>query len=301
MPLRRVFPAAVAAVGLLTGVAGAAADQTPKAPSARAATHLTANSATSKAKAINPTLWNSFITDEGTDGYAWNPTANGGSGFNPGGYSIAYFEPSNLVRRANGSFTVTASPGTLQPGYKWTSGVLSSYGAFSITGGYISIDAQMPTLNDGALPGLFLLPGPGNPKNDEIDIFEGGMKLGTDNANHNFSGFVHYKSQATGDTVRVRASLSGVYHDYGLKWVPGKSLTWYLDGEQLIQVTSKQFTIPSRAMELIALLDIVSKQAASWHTLPTILQNYRMNVKSIVVAPLSGPAPWATTASTTAG
>jgi beta-glucanase (GH16 family) len=300
MRLRRVFPAGLAAVALLTGVAGAAADQTPKASGFRAVTHVSANRATSKAKALNTTSWSPFITDEATDGYAWNPNADGGSGYNAGGYANAYFESSNVVRRANGSFTISATPGTLQPGYKWTSGVLSSYRAFSINGGYISIEAQMPTLTDGAWPGLFLLPGPGNPRNDEIDVFEGGMTLGTDNANHNFSGFVHYNGKVTGDTIRVRPSLSGVYHDYGLEWVPGKSLTWYLDGEQLIQVTSKQFTIPSGAMELIVELEIVSKQAASWHTLPTILQNYRMNVKSIVVTPLSGPTPWATTASTTA-
>ena len=76
----------------------------------------------------------------------------------------------------------------------------------------------MPTMTDGAWPRRLRLPGPGNTSNDEIDLFEGGMTLGGDNANHNFSGFVHIDSvKATGDTIRVRPSLAGVYHDYGHK------------------------------------------------------------------------------------
>jgi beta-glucanase (GH16 family) len=300
---RRMFPALLVAVALSSTVAGAATAQVARSWRP-AATPLTADRASSDAKALglaplNTTSWSPFITDEQTDGYAWNPTSNGGSGFPPGGYAIAYFSTSNLVRHANSSFTITATPGTLQPGFSWTSAVLASYGSYAINGGYISFDAQMPTLTDGAWPALFLLPGPGNAVNDEIDIFEGGMTLGTDNANHNFSGFVHINNQkATGDTIRVRSSLAGVYHDYGLKWVPGKSLTWYLDGQQLFEVTSKKFPIPSGPMELIAQLEIVSQSAESWHTLPTVLQNFRMRVQSITVAPLSGPPPWATTTAT---
>ena len=49
-------------------------------------------------------------------------------------------------------------------------------------------------------------------------------------------------------------------------------------------------------MEFVVTLEIASKQAASWHTLPTKLEKFRMRVKSINVAPLSGAAPWAATA-----
>jgi beta-glucanase (GH16 family) len=292
----RALPIAIAAVSLMTSAAGAAG-RTPSS-SVPVAAHTGTKGLTANAKPLDTSSWDPFITDAATDGFAWNPETGGGSGYNVGGYSIAYFESSNVVRHPNGSFTVTETPGTLQPGYKWTSGVLSSYGAFSVTGGYISIEAQMPSLNDGAWPGLFLLPGPGNTKNDEIDIFEGGMTLGTDDPNYNFSGFVHVNAKASGDTLKVRSSLSGVYHDYGIKWLPGKSITWYLDGRQLFQVTSKNFTIPTGTMELVAELEMVSPQAKTWHSLPTILQNYRMNVKSIVVTPASGPAPWTTPTST---
>jgi beta-glucanase (GH16 family) len=175
-----------------------------------------------------------------------------------------------------------------------------SYGSYSLDGGYVAFDVEMPNLNDGAWPGLFLLSGPGNTQNDEIDVFEGGARDGKSGANHNFSGFVHINdTKATGHIVRVPSNLAGAYHDYGLKWVPGKSLTWYLDGKQLFEITAKQFKIPSGPMELIATLEVVSSQAAGWHTLPTVLQNFQMRVQSITVAPLSGPAPWATTATST--
>jgi beta-glucanase (GH16 family) len=299
---RQVLPALLAATALFSTVAGAAAAQTASG-SRSATTSLTANHASTDAKYRGPApldtaSWSPFITDEVTNGYAWNPTPNGGSGFTPGGFEAAFFSSSNLVRHTNGSFTITATPGTLQPGFSWTSAILASYGSYSIDGGYISFDAEMPSLTDGAWPGLFLLAGPGNTENNEIDLFEGGMTLGTDNANHNFSGFVHINNtSADGDTVRVHSSLAGVYHEYGLKWVPGKSVTWYLDGKQLFEITAKRFPIPSGPMELLATLEIVQHGAASWHTLPTVLQTFRMRVQSITVAPLSGPAPWATSTS----
>ena len=48
-------------------------------------------------------------------------------------------------------------------------------------------------------------------------------------------------------------------------------------------------------------LEIVSHAAGTWHTLPTVLQNFSMRVQNITVAPLSGPAPWAATTPTPAG
>jgi beta-glucanase (GH16 family) len=298
-----MFPAVLIALALSSTVAGAATSQTARSSRSRT-TSRTADRSSGDAKALAPaplntTSWSTFLTDEGTDGYAWNPSPDGGSGFNSGGYAVAYFSPSNLVRHSNGSFAITATPGSLQPGFTWTSAVLVSYGSYSVDGGYISFDAEMPNLTDGAWPALFLLPGPGNTKNDEIDLFEGGVRLGKSGADHNFSGTIHINNmKAKGDIVRVRPSLTGVYHDYGLKWVPGKSITWYLDGQQLFEITARQFTIPSGPMDLIATLEVVSSAASSWHTLPTVLQNFVMRVQSITVAPLSGPAPWATTTST---
>jgi beta-glucanase (GH16 family) len=301
---RQILPAVLVAIALSAAVAGAATAQTARS-SRPAVTSRAADRASSDGKELAPaplntTSWSTFLTDEGTNGYAWNPGINGGSGFTAGGYPVAYFSPSNLVRHPNGSFTITATPGSLEPGFTWTSAILVSYGSYSVDGGYISFDAEMPHLTDGAWPALFLLSGPGNTQNDEIDLFEGGVRLGRSSADHNFSGTVHINdTRSKGDIVRVRPSLAGVYHDYGLKWVPGKSLTWYLDGMQLFEITSKQFTIPSGPMELIATLEIVSRGASGWHTLPTVLQNFQMRVQSITVTPLSGPAPWATTTPTT--
>ena len=52
--------------------------------------------------------------------------------------------------------------------------------------------------------------------------------------------------------------LGAAYHVYGLKWVPGQSLTWYVDGTQIGQVTSAQAPIPDDPMELIVALDVAS-------------------------------------------
>lgn len=284
----------VAFLALCSGVAGASesggqAVQTPN--KASSASRLVDR------QLVNTESWHPYITDEGSLGNAWNQTVTDGSGFNPGGYDAAFFSTSNVSRNADGSFTITATPGSSQPGFQWTSGVLSSFNDLSIDGGYVAINAAMPTLTDGAWPGFFLLPGPGNPQTDEIDIFEGGIKLGAVTPNEVFSGTIHSGTLQKGLVLKVRPKLSGSYHVYGLRWIPRQSLTWYLDGKQLFEITSKQFVIPSGVMEFVVTLEIATKEAASWHTLPTNLEKFRMRVKSISVAPLSGPAPWAASAS----
>ena len=60
--------------------------------------------------------------------------------------------------------------------------------------------------------------------------------------------------------------LGAAYHVYGLRWIPGPSLSWQVDGTQIGQVTSAQAPIPADPMELILALDVASPSTSGWHT-----------------------------------
>jgi beta-glucanase (GH16 family) len=46
------------------------------------------------------------------------------------------------------------------------------------------------------------------------------------------------------------------------------SITWFLDGSRLAEVTSTQSPIPDEPMELIMSLQVADSATWSWHTMP---------------------------------
>jgi beta-glucanase (GH16 family) len=148
-----------------------------------------------------------------------------------------------------------------------TSGVVSSYGNFEFDGGYLQISMKAPS-GDGAWPGLWLMPGKGagsSGDNFELDIQEGGY-TGSGPANQAFSYHLHTPSGTFGGVVDTGVDLTAAFHTYGINWIPGQSITWYLDGKQIAQVTSAQVPIPNEPMELIMNTQVANSNAAGWHT-----------------------------------
>lgn len=240
--------------------------------------------------------WNPYITSGAAGGTPWNANGRGGSG--PEDYrhvvDLEYDLPGQ-VRVHNGLQIVaqrTPTVGVLagqQFAYPWRSGAVSTYGYFEFTGGYVQIDAKMPTA-PGLWPGLFMLPGAGRAgkaDNAEIDIFEGGY-LGQGNPADNFSWTLHRGSAHLGGVTNVGTDLGAGFHLYGLDWVPGKSVTWYFDGRQVGQVTSAQMAIPNEPMELIMDVQVANGLAGSFHTLTSSATPPldTMEVRSVKVFPL---------------
>ncbi|MBR0900221.1 family 16 glycosylhydrolase [Bradyrhizobium tropiciagri] len=147
-----------------------------------------------------------------------------------------------------------------------TSGAVSSYGKLEFDGGYLQISMKAPS-GDGAWPGLWLMPGAGSSSGDnfEIDIQEGGY-TGNGPANQAFTWHLHTPSGTVGGTVNTGIDLTAGFHTYGINWVPGKSITWYLDGKQIATVTSAQVPIPNEPMQLIMSNQVANSSAAGWHT-----------------------------------
>ena len=248
------------------------------APAGFAASQLIFNDSASS-NALNTSEWNTYITAAGSAAQPWNSNGAGGSGVAGGSpnYDADYDLPGQ-VSEANGVIdiraTETPTEGMLggSPSlYPFASGVVYTYGKFEFTGGYVQIEAKMPG-GSGMWPGLWMLPGSGatgvtSYDNFEIDIFEGGGIDGPDStADYVDSWHLHYPGGVYGASTLTNTNLTTGFNTYGLNWVPGQSITWYLNGAVIGQVTSAQATIPSEPMELIMNLQVAHANTSSWHT-----------------------------------
>ncbi|WP_051442728.1 glycoside hydrolase family 16 protein [Mesorhizobium sp. WSM3626] len=217
--------------------------------------------------------WRTYITSNAAKGWAWNSNGSGGS--TPGGPYNADYDMPSQVTLSNGVLDLTAvrqaisgvnQGGTTQT-FPVTSGAVSSYGNVEFNGGYLQIAMKAPS-GDGAWPGLWLMPGQGagsSGDNFELDIQEGGF-TGSGPADQNFSWHLHGPSGWVGGTIDSGTDLTAGFHTYGINWDPGKSITWYLDGKQMAQVTSSQVAIPDEPMQLMMNNGVANSNAAGWHT-----------------------------------
>ncbi|TPI22138.1 glycoside hydrolase family 16 protein [Mesorhizobium sp. B4-1-1] len=216
--------------------------------------------------------WHTYITSKAANGWPWNTNGSGGS--TPGGPYNADYDVPSQVSVSNGTLDLTAvrqpisgvnQGGTAQT-FPVTSGAVSSYGNFEFNGGYLQISMKAPS-GDGAWPGLWLMPGNGAGSGDnfELDIQEGGF-TGSGPADQNFSWHLHGPSGWVGNTIDSGIDLTAGFHTYGIYWDPGKSITWYLDGKQMAQVTSAQAAIPDEPMQLMMNNGVANSNASGWHT-----------------------------------
>jgi beta-glucanase (GH16 family) len=225
--------------------------------------------------AANPIDWNSFLTSAGAGGVAWNTNGKGGS--SPASYPNydAEYDLPGQVSELNGVINIratkTPTAGFIGDGptvYPFASGVLSSYGKFEFTGGYVQIEAKMPH-GAGLWPALWMLPGAGVKGADtyEIDIFEGGSNGGPGGSPSDvYAWHLHTPDGIFGAYTNSHVDLTAGFDTYGLKWIPGRSITWYLNGNVIGSVTSAQATIPDEPMELIMNLAVANASAASFHS-----------------------------------
>jgi beta-glucanase (GH16 family) len=215
--------------------------------------------------------WHTYVTSNAANGWPWDGNGSGGSF---GGYYYADYDMPSQVSVSNGTLDLTAIKqpvtgilnGTAQT-YPITSGVVSSYGNFEFNGGYLQISMKAPS-GDGAWPALWLMPGQGagsSGDNYEIDIQEGGF-TGSGPTNQEFAWHLHTPSGWYGGVVDTGVDLTAGFHTYAIDWEPGQSITWYLDGRQMGQVTSAQTTIPNEPMQLIMNNGVANTNATGWHT-----------------------------------
>jgi beta-glucanase (GH16 family) len=214
---------------------------------------------------LDRTKWNTYITSRAANGWPWNANGFGGSGMNGGGLNAEYFSPSQVA--VDNGLSLSAVRRSVRAGTTWTSGVLTTYGKFEFDGGYVQIKAKMPA-GAGMWPGLWMLPGPGagNGDNFEVDMFEGNYLMRGASPNDVDAWHLHTPSGMAGGLADTGVDLAAGYHVYGLRWVPGKSITWYVDNKVVGSLTSAQSAIPNEPMELILDLQVADNAASGWIT-----------------------------------
>jgi hypothetical protein len=216
---------------------------------------------------LNAVNWQSFMTSSASGGSPWNSNGSGGSGLG-NTYNADYFNPPQTTQ-SNG-LTLTALQSSILGDVGGTpttfpvrSGVVNSYGKQAFNGGTIKIVMKVPAGN-GSWPSLWLLPATGG-DTFEIDIFEGGF-TGAGPPNNAFAWHLHQGATTHGGVVNAGVDLTLAFHEYSIVWLPGVSITWFLDGAQIAQVTNSTTPIPNQPMFLIFSMDVGNAASGSFRT-----------------------------------
>jgi beta-glucanase (GH16 family) len=218
---------------------------------------------------LDTSKWNTYI---GSEGIRWNDR-----GLLPAPYSgpntplkeeIAMFAPSQVG--VDNGLTLTAQQNTnlLSRAYPWISGVVTTEGKFSLpaSGWYVQVKAKMPDSRYGMWPAIWFERGPAGLPDNELDLQEGGEQDFSDPNIEMHSNF--FSDQGVVQrAVNTGVDLSEGYHVYGVQFTPNKSITGYLDGNQVWQIlASSGITISAEPYEIILQLEVASQQRLYGHT-----------------------------------
>ncbi len=242
-----------------------------------------------------------------------------GSGQQSGSYydPYSYYPTSTITSGTHlmgggGTLTLTAAPSTHfnatggQLGYTWAGSAISSYGHIYLptSGGYIQFSAKQPDSSNGAQASLRLLPGTSFPAAPEIDLMQTGYLIGNCTLNCSGDGgasvntlqFMAFGS--TNDAYYTGGTdLSAGYHIYGLEYIPGVSLKYYLDG-QLIQTYTT--SVPSANYSVIIDLQMMNSNTSGYHTVLSGSSSYNFAVRDMQIYSLPTTASASLSAPTTA-
>ena len=219
---------------------------------------------------LDPTKWVTYL---GSSGTVWNnygslPTPYSGPNVPGSGNEVAMFGPSQVS--VDNGLTLTAQRNTNQYAgtYPWISGVVTTEGKFSLpaTGWYVQVKARMPDQSRGMWPAIWFLPGAPGPAFNEIDGYEGGfVGPGDPNTLMNSDYFANQGQQD--QLAPLGFDSSAGYHVYGVRYVPGQSITAYVDGRQVYQVlASSGVSITSESYQIMLELQVAAQQTSGWHT-----------------------------------
>jgi beta-glucanase (GH16 family) len=189
--------------------------------------------------------------------YPWSNDGRGCTNF--GNPELQWYLPSQVQVSDDALHLVASNTLTLgrtrngdPTPYGWRSGMVTTYGSFALTYGYVSVEARLPK---GPLlwPTLWLLP-TSQKFPPEIDI---ASTLGDDTSHvrvvyHPVSGKQHIRRVPTTDR-------STGWHTYAVNWQP-KSITWSIDGKTVSRYTGRT---PSRAMYFLAALAVANFSGGS--------------------------------------
>jgi hypothetical protein len=262
--------------------------------------------------------WDYGVTNKAANGYPWGATGsapNYGSGGTPPDFDAEYYYPSQVYQTSAGAPAATpgtyvpnafsssgsglsikaqAAPTSFDPGngytYTWYSGAINTYNHFEFGGNgthvYLQASIQMPATNvngtnvcNGSWTGPWMMPGPGASSDAASDDFEFESGYQT-----NGSGplmILGVQETMTEYPYTSPSDLAADFHTYGIDWVSGTSLKFYIDGVLISTYTSSVPTNP----HIINLAFLVSNSTANYWHCPILYPNQTMtlNVQEVQV------------------
>jgi beta-glucanase (GH16 family) len=149
--------------------------------------------------------------------------------------------------------------------------VVTTEGKFSLppTGWYVQVKAKMPDQSQGMWPAIWFLPGVPRAPFNEIDGYEGGF-LGPGKPNKIMHSN-YFADQGQQDQLTTLGfDTTAGYHVYGVRFIPGQSITAFVDGRQVYQLlASSTVTITSEPYQIMLELQVATQQTSGWHTVTT--------------------------------
>ncbi len=215
-----------------------------------------------------------WVTYLGAEGGRWNNEGNLPSPYSgpntPITNEAAMFGPTQVGVDNGLTLTATRNRNQYAGSYPWLSGVVTTGGKFTLPTGawYVQVKARMPDQSQGMWPAIWFLCGVSCSNDNELDGYEGGW-LATDPNQLGHSDY--FADQGQRQSVWNSGSdVTAGYHVYGYRFTPGQSITAYLDGKQVWQVTaSSGVTITGEPYEIMLELQVAAQQASGWHTVTT--------------------------------
>jgi beta-glucanase (GH16 family) len=152
------------------------------------------------------------------------------------GFQATQFQPSQ-VSMTGSSVALTATNQTSPNGSPYSSGWISTVGAFSFQYGMVDYRAKMPA-GQGLWSGLWLASSPNTSPDTEIDVQE--MLLGN---THNVFGSLHSWGPGPNWEEQQYAAepndMSAGFNDFQVIWQPGM-VTWAVNGVAYAQYTEQE-------------------------------------------------------------
>ena len=169
----------------------------------------------------------------------------GRSGANPD--ELQYYAE-DAFEFANGIHRIRAEKRSMA-GYEYTSGIITSYGKFHLTYGYIEIRAKIPQ-GKGLWPAFWLLP-VDQDWPPEIDVFEIlGHETNTVYMTNHWSS--ETEEHVFVQEVHVGSDFSQGFHTFAVEWGPSE-IIWYIDGVERFRSNQG---IPAEPMYLLVNLAV---------------------------------------------
>jgi beta-glucanase (GH16 family) len=222
--------------------------------------------------ALNPAKWVAYVGDRGIrwDDHGYLPFPY--SGFNqPGATNQAMYSPAQLTVNDGLAITARRNTGQYAGTYPWVSGTINTEGRFTLPARrawYVQARIKMPDTSEGMWPSLWFLCAVACDPENELDGWEGGFTE-LPGAPPNRTAHYNYWSNAgqRASEQDIGTDVSAGYHTYGVRFIPGRSVTWFFDGHRRFQVTAGGgVAIPGEPYEIMINMAVGSPAAAGYHT-----------------------------------